>query len=130
MCVPAQSREEDHPACPPLSPHLTPPTSPPPFAVTFALYDADGKGKISATDLKVMLGAVLRENGVSMTEPQVDMMVGNTFREHDTNGDGFIDYDEYKQMCAVNQNMLKPLTINVGEILREAKAEAPPAGGK
>jgi hypothetical protein len=124
-----------------------------------------------------MLTAVLRENGVAMTEPQMDMMVANTFLEHDvscfffpffacvfscrsvaqsappplpsapfgfrphaslppsppfallqTNGDGFIDYEEYKQMCAVNQSILKPLTINVGEIIRDAKADAAAAG--
>lgn len=33
-----------------------------------------------------------------MSEPQVDMMVASTFRENDVNGDGYIDFEEYKRM--------------------------------
>jgi hypothetical protein len=40
-----------------------------------------------------------------------------------TNGDGYIDYEEYKHMCVVNPSILKPLTINVAEMLKDAKAE-------
>ena len=48
------------------------PRLPSPRAVTFQLYDADRKGRISPMDLKVMLSAVLKENGVSLTDGQVD----------------------------------------------------------
>lgn len=35
------------------------------------------------TDVKTILTAVLKENAVNMSESQVDMMVANTFKEHD-----------------------------------------------
>lgn len=88
-----------------------------PCAVTFALYDFDKKGKILPTDLKVMLSAVARENGVSLTDGQVDRLVGETFKQYDVNHDGAIDFDEYRSMCIQNPAMLKPLTINVAEII-------------
>jgi hypothetical protein len=47
------------------------------------LYDVDGKGRISPSDLKTMLGGVLRENGVTMTDSQLDVLVANTFKEND-----------------------------------------------
>ena len=51
--------------------------------VTFQIYDTGNNGKISMNDIKTMLTAVLKENSVVMTESQIDMMVANTFKEHD-----------------------------------------------
>lgn len=90
-------------------------------AVTFNVYDMEGKGRITPADLKALLSAALREGEVAMTDVQLDRMVADTFRVHDVNGDGVMDYEEYKHMCIASPGILKPLTLNVSELLQEAK---------
>jgi Ca2+-binding EF-hand superfamily protein len=52
----------------------------------------------------------------------VDRIVADTFRQYDLNKDGLIDYAEFKHMCQLQPNVLKPLTINVSEIIAAATA--------
>lgn len=99
---------------------------------TFQIYDADKKGGISRDDLKTMLSATLAENGLSLTTAQLERMVGDTFAAFDLDKDGFINFTEYKNMCTLQPNVLKPLTLNVGDLIKQAAAEeaaASAAGG-
>ena len=60
------------------------------FMEAFQLFDKDGSGKISASELK----AVLHSLGQNVTDEQVQMMMD----EADVDGDGEIDYMEFVKM--------------------------------
>jgi len=58
----------------------------------FAVFDADGNGKISRTELK----RVMEMLGERLSDAQLDEMMG----EADENKDGEIDFHEFKRMMA------------------------------
>ena len=53
----------------------------------FAIFDQDGNGSISASELKIVLDRI----GIVMT----DFEIANTIREADTDGNGEVDYNEF-----------------------------------
>lgn len=53
----------------------------------FRVFDTDGNGHISASELKY----VLANTGEKLSEEEIEEMI----RESDTDGDGFIDYKEF-----------------------------------
>uniref|UniRef100_A0A7S1C5F8 EF-hand domain-containing protein n=1 Tax=Bicosoecida sp. CB-2014 TaxID=1486930 RepID=A0A7S1C5F8_9STRA len=95
---------------------------------SFDLYDFNGDGKIDRDELKRLLVASLGENKVPMADAHVDALVEQTFTQADLNGDGFIDFEEYHQMVIKHPALLKPLTLNVAEIIAERTRSAA-AGG-
>lgn len=96
---------------------------------SFDVYDFNGDGKIDRDELKRLLKASLGENSVPMEEAAMDALVGQTFDDADTNKDGFIDFEEYHQMVIKHTALLKPLTLNVAEIIAERSAAAAAGGG-
>jgi len=56
----------------------------------FHVFDKDGDGNITAVELK----AVMENLGEQLTDGEVAEMV----READSNGDGMIDFEEFKKM--------------------------------
>jgi calmodulin len=58
----------------------------------FAVFDADGNGKISKSELR----RVMEMLGERLSEAQIDEMM----READENKDGEIDFQEFKRMMA------------------------------
>lgn len=91
---------------------------------TFQIYDVSRKGAISQSDLRDMLLGVLKENDVPMSDDQVNRLVLDTFAQHDLNKDGYIDFEEYRQMCIKSPSILKPLTLNVTELIAQARSDA------
>lgn len=63
----------------------TPPCAP---AVAFRLYDAERRGSISPANVKFMLAHSFAENGIAISDPAVDKIVSDTFRQYDTDRDG------------------------------------------
>lgn len=57
------------------------------FKEVFSLFDKDGDGTISTTEL----GTVMRTLGQNPTEQEIELMI----EEVDVNGDGDIDFDEF-----------------------------------
>ena len=57
-------------------------------AVTFQVYDLDGKSRISPANLRAMLSASLSENGLTMSEAQVEEIVAHTFRTVNLSNNG------------------------------------------
>ena len=53
----------------------------------FAIFDQDGNGSISASELKTVLDRI----GIQMTDSEI----ANTIQEADTDGDGEVDYNEF-----------------------------------
>ncbi|XP_022769998.1 polcalcin Bra n 2-like [Durio zibethinus] len=64
----------------------------------FKRFDANGDGKISATEL----GDALKTLG-SVTAEEVTRMMS----EIDTDGDGFISYEEFNDFATANRGLMK-----------------------
>lgn len=64
----------------------------------FKRFDANGDGKISSAEL----GDALKTLG-SVTPEEVSRMMS----EIDTDGDGFISYDEYIDFASANRGLMK-----------------------
>ncbi|XVE72201.1 hypothetical protein DITRI_Ditri11bG0020100 [Diplodiscus trichospermus] len=64
----------------------------------FKRFDANGDGKISATEL----GDALKTLG-SVTAEEVTRMMS----EIDTDGDGFISYEEFTDFASANRGLMK-----------------------
>ena len=55
---------------------------------------------------------------------QLDIIVDATFAECDTNKDGFIDIEEYKQVVAATPGILSNMTLDFKKLIEERiKAE-------
>ena len=59
---------------------------------SFAIFDQDGNGSISASELKIVLDRI----GIQMTDTEI----ANTIREADTDGNGEVDYNEFVNAVA------------------------------
>ncbi|KAI3808482.1 hypothetical protein L1987_24433 [Smallanthus sonchifolius] len=66
----------------------------------FKRFDANGDGKISSTEL----GEALKTLG-SVSPEEVQRMMG----ELDTDGDGFISYQEYMDFCNKNRGLMRDI---------------------
>ena len=62
------------------------------IAEAFKVFDRNGDGKISATELRHVLTSI----GEKLSDADVDQMI----READTNNDGEIDIKEFTQLLA------------------------------
>ncbi len=80
--------------------------------VSFRIYDFDGDGYIDRLELYDCLKASLQENNMGLNEDQIRSLVDKTFREADTNGDGLIDYTEYKALVLKHPLMIKHMTLS------------------
>mmetsp|Transcript_18253 Transcript_18253/g.29991 ORF Transcript_18253/g.29991 Transcript_18253/m.29991 type:complete len:197 (-) Transcript_18253:271-861(-) len=80
---------------------------------SFKIYDFDGDGQISREELTKMLEASLVENNMNLTQQQVDSLVDATFREADKDGDGRIDFEEYRGMVMKHPAMIRNMTIAI-----------------
>lgn len=89
------------------------------FIVSFKIYDFDGDGFISVTDLTAVVAATLREHQIVILRSDIDQIVGNTMREANTSNPNMISLEEYFTLCANRPHMLAQLTINISNIIAE-----------
>jgi Ca2+-binding EF-hand superfamily protein len=61
---------------------------------SFKIYDFDGDGYISATDLTAVVAATLREHQIVILRSDIDQIVANTMREANTKNANMISLDE------------------------------------
>jgi len=47
-----------------------------------------------------------------LSETQISALVEATFKEADADGDGLIDFEEYRQMVQKHPSMIKNMTIS------------------
>ena len=93
-------------------------------AVAFDLYDSDKRGAISPADVTYLLAASFRENGAVIADAAVARIVAETFRQYDVNRDGLLDFAEFRHMCTLQPNVLRPLTLNVSEMIAAHAGDA------
>jgi len=84
---------------------------------SFRIYDFDSDNKISNAELTSMLKTSLLENGVQFTPAQIELIIRSTFEEADANGDGYIEFDEYKRIVQDHPSILSNMTLDLPRIL-------------
>ncbi|CAN8245556.1 unnamed protein product [Cochlearia groenlandica] len=77
----------------------------------FKLYDIHGTGFIDRRELKKMVRALLVETDLELSEESVEAIVEQTMLEVDTNKDGKIDEEEWKELVAKNPSILNNMTL-------------------
>ncbi len=93
------------------------------MSFSFRIYDFDNDHKISNEELTSMLKTSLSENGLSLTPAQIEQIIRGTFKEADKNGDGFIDFDEYKRIVDKQPSILSSMTLDFRRIIESRQEE-------
>lgn len=81
------------------------------IAFSFKLYDLRCTGYIEHEELKEMVLALLSESDLILTDDVVESMVEKTITEADSNGDGKIDREEWREFVTKNPSLLKNMTL-------------------
>jgi serine/threonine-protein phosphatase 2B regulatory subunit len=79
--------------------------------VAFKVYDIDRDGYISNGELFLVLKMMVGNN---LKDQQLQQIVDKTIMEADSDGDGKIDFEEFKAMVA-NTDIAKQMTLD-GEL--------------
>ncbi|KAJ3686167.1 hypothetical protein LUZ61_015331 [Rhynchospora tenuis] len=77
----------------------------------FRLYDLRNTGFIEREELKEMVLALLNESDISLSDDMVELIVDKTFEQADSNRDGKIDLEEWKEFASQNPALLKNMTL-------------------
>ncbi|MCE0480958.1 Calcineurin B-like protein 7 [Datura stramonium] len=81
------------------------------IAYAFKLYDLRHTGYIEREELKEMVLALLDESDLHLSDDVVEAIVDKTFKESDTNGDGRIDQEEWREFATRNPTLLRNMTL-------------------
>merc|ERR1712228_390374 len=73
--------------------------------------------QIDRDECTKMVKLALNEINMKLSSKQIDVIVNNTFRETDLNGDGVIDYEEYRIYCRKNPRILQPFRLDITNII-------------
>eukprot|EP00941_MAST-03F_sp_MAST-3F-sp1_P003119 g3119.t1 len=93
------------------------------LAFSFRMYDRDNDRKIGKVELSEMLKTSIQSLPHKFTDAQINSLIETTFKEADLNGDGFINFDEYKKMSVQHPQMLSQMTMNVGEKIKDLEVK-------
>ncbi|KAL3714307.1 hypothetical protein ACJRO7_006265 [Eucalyptus globulus] len=81
------------------------------IAFAFRLYDLMNTGYIERQDLKEMVLALLHESDLVLAQDIVETIVDKAFREANTNDDGRIDPEEWKDFVLKNPSLIRNMTL-------------------
>jgi len=77
----------------------------------FKLYDLRGTGYIEKEELRELVLALLDESDLCLSDSTVEAIVDNTFSQADSNGDGKIDPEEWKEFVKKNPAALRNMSL-------------------
>ncbi|KAH7372617.1 hypothetical protein KP509_17G013300 [Ceratopteris richardii] len=77
----------------------------------FELYDFNQMGHIGREEVKLMLIAILSESDTDLSDDVIEAILEKTFVDADTNRDGKIDRDDWKDFVCRNPAMIKMMTL-------------------
>ena len=85
--------------------------------LSFFLYDLNDDQQIDRDECTQMVKLALNEINMKLSSKQIEVIVNNTFRETDLNGDGVIDYEEYSVYCRKHPRILEPFRLDITNII-------------
>lgn len=83
------------------------------IAFSFGLYDQNGDGRIDIHELRGLLEAAIRESGVPLSEAEVKNWCDHTLSQVDADGNGTVEYSEYRDMVRHSKKFLQSFTLDV-----------------
>ncbi len=85
---------------------------------SFQLYDLNGDGTIDKTELRALLVDAIKEYVLDISEEQAHAICDHTLRDVDKDGNGVVEYAEYKEMIRSSAHFLHSFTLDVGDLCR------------
>jgi len=85
--------------------------------ISFYLYDLNQDGLIDGKEIRCLVDAALAESPQLWSEEQKQSICEATLQAADTNQNGVVEFEEYKNYCIKNPQIMKSFTINIQEIL-------------
>lgn len=81
------------------------------IAFLFRLYNLRQTGYIERVELKEMVLALLSESDLSLSDDLVESILEKTMMDADSNGDGRIDEEEWREFVKKNPSIIKNMTL-------------------
>ena len=85
---------------------------------SFQLYDLNNDGKIEMSELRAMLEAAVKdENVLHLSEEDLREWCDYTLRAVDADGNGHVDYQEYRACVAASPRFLRTFTLDIAALV-------------
>ena len=84
---------------------------------SFSLYDLNDDGAIDINELRTLLAAAVRENVLDVSEAEVRQICDHTLRSVDRDGNGKVEYDEYRAVVMSSSRFVDSFTVDVPQLL-------------
>ncbi len=83
---------------------------------SFSLFDINNDGSIDVNELRQLLEAAVRENGLNLTDAEVQELCQHSLSHVDRDGNGTVEYSEYKEMVKDSIKFLESFTLDIDQL--------------